>query len=95
MSWTGGFHKLRYLMPSDHLSSILATRGGDESFQQHLSMLKDFYCKSKTITFDGKIVVISEMLSASRLETEQSMFKLTMKANVEAACTPPFHVNPS
>lgn len=36
----------------------------------------------------------TEMLSASKLDVEQSLFKLTMKANSEAACAPPLQVNP-
>ena len=64
--------------------------GGDDTFQQHLLVLKNFYCTSKTETFDRKQLLILEMLSASKLDVEQSLFKLTMKANSEAACAPLF-----
>ena len=70
------------------------TQGVDDTFQQHLSVLKNFFLTSKTVTFDGKALLISEMLSASKLDVEQSLFKLTMKANSEATCSPPLQVDP-
>lgn len=67
--------------------------GADGSFQQYLSVLKEFYCKLKTISLDGETLIVPEMLSSLKLDTEQSLFKLTMKANYKAICAPPFDVN--
>ena len=38
------------------------------------------------MTCDSWSLFIPEMLSASKLDVEQLLFKLTMKANSEAAC---------
>jgi hypothetical protein len=74
--------------------------GADESFQQHLSVLKTFYCTTrevnggKPLLEGGDPFTVPEFLSASKLEVQQGLFKVTMKANTEAACAPPFTVNP-
>lgn len=46
-------------------------------------MLKDFYCKSRMMTIDGETLIVLEMLSASKLDSEESLFKLTMKPIVK------------
>jgi hypothetical protein len=63
-------------------------------------VLKELYSRIKLVN-EGKPLVeggssymASEMLSASTLDNQQGLFKLTMKANCEAACAPPFHINP-
>jgi hypothetical protein len=67
---------------------------------QHLLVLKEFYCRAKLVN-EGRPLVdggspytAPEMLSASTLDNQQGLFKLTMKANCEAACAPPYHINP-
>jgi hypothetical protein len=42
----------------------------------------------------GDCFTTPELLSASKLEVQQGLFKVTMRANAQAACTPPFYVNP-
>jgi hypothetical protein len=34
-----------------------------------------------------------EMLNASNLKTQHGLFKVTMKANCDLACAPPFNLN--
>jgi hypothetical protein len=74
--------------------------GADESFQKHLQVLKDFYSGSRLVN-EGKPLVederpfsAPELLDASKLDTQQGLFKVSMKANCEAACAPLFGVNP-
>lgn len=72
--------------------------GADDSFPQHLAVLKDFYCRAKVLeaplTDDGNSYTVAEMLSAANLDNQQALFKMTMKANANAACEPPLTVNP-
>ena len=71
--------------------------GADESFAKHLSVLKDFYCHPKVFPGDCdgfNSYTVPEMLSPSKLDNQQAMFKVTMKANADAALIPPFEVNP-
>ena len=70
--------------------------GAEASLAQHLSVLKDFYSSAKVVNgVEGRTPYTApEMLSASILDNQQGLFKLTMKANCEAACAPPFDINP-
>jgi hypothetical protein len=70
--------------------------GAEASLAQHLSMLKDFYSCAKIVNevAGGRSYTAPKMLSASILDNQQGLFKLTMKANCEAACAPPFDINP-
>lgn len=74
--------------------------GAEESFSQHLQVLKNFYCHSRAVNngrplFEGgESFIAPEMLNASALDTQQGLFKVTMKANCESACSPPFNLNP-
>jgi hypothetical protein len=69
--------------------------GAEESFSQHLLVLKDFYSRTKVVNEDrplvdgGRPYIAPEMLSASILDNQQGLFKLTMKASYEAACASP------
>jgi hypothetical protein len=69
--------------------------GAEESFSQHLLVLKDFYSRAKVVNEGrplvdgGKPYTAPKMLSASILDNQQGFFKLTIKANYEAACAPP------
>jgi hypothetical protein len=72
----------------------------EESLAQHLLVLKEFYCRAKLVN-EGRPLVdggspytAPKMLSASTLDNQQGLFKLTMKANCEAACAPLYHINP-
>ena len=57
-------------------------------------MLKNFYYALKTITLDGISLLVLEMLFASKLDMKQSLFKLTMKANLESTYAILFNANP-
>jgi hypothetical protein len=73
--------------------------GAEVSLPHHLAVLKEFYCRAKLVN-DGKPLVeggcpyiVPEMLLASTLDNQQGLFKLTIKANCDSACVPPFNVN--
>jgi hypothetical protein len=70
--------------------------GAEASLAQHLLVLKDFYACAKVVkgVEGGRPYTAPEMLSASNLDNQQGLFKLTMKANCEAACAPLFDINP-
>lgn len=74
--------------------------GAEESFGHHLAILKEFFAipksvnKGQPISSTGKAYTAPEMLSASNLDNQQHLFKITMRSNAEAACGPPFHINP-
>ena len=74
--------------------------GADASFPQHLSVLKKFYCHAQLLQAEspdvdgGRPYTAPEMLSASKLDNQQSLFKVTMRSNADATLGPPFHVNP-
>jgi hypothetical protein len=63
-------------------------------------VLKAFYCTTREVNGGmpflegGDTFTVLELLTASKLEVQQGLFKVTMKANAEAACTLPFTVNP-
>jgi hypothetical protein len=74
--------------------------GADISFQQHLSEPKAFYCTAREVNGGkpflegGDPFTVPKLLSASKLEVQQGLFKVTMKANAVVACTSPFTMNP-
>ncbi len=43
---------------------------------------------------DGVKTFVHEVLNANDLDSQQGMFKLTMKLNVIACMAPPFDTNP-
>jgi hypothetical protein len=63
-------------------------------------VLKAFYCTAREVNGrwplveGGDCFTALELLSASKLEVQQGLFKITMRANAQAACTPPFFGNP-
>ena len=57
-------------------------------------MLKKFYYALKTIALDGKSLLVPMMLFASKLDVKQSLFKLTMKENLESTYAILFNANP-
>jgi hypothetical protein len=50
--------------------------------------------RGKPLIEGGDSFTMPKSLSALKLEVQQGLFKVTMKANAEVACTPPFIVNP-
>jgi hypothetical protein len=72
----------------------------EEAFQQHLSVLKAFYCIAREVNGGrpliegGDCFTAPELMSASKLEVQQGLFKVTVRTNAQAACTPPFSGNP-
>jgi hypothetical protein len=50
--------------------------------------------KGKPLVEGGRAYIAPEMLSTSILDNQQGLFKLTMKANCEAACASLFDINP-
>jgi hypothetical protein len=66
--------------------------GCDESFNTHLNVLKDFFCRPKNKTVVE--CVVHGVLYASTLEVEKSMFKTTMKSNAKVALVPFNTINP-
>ena len=69
--------------------------GADQSFPHHLSVLKNHYCHAKVLQGDvGEPYTAPELLSSSNLDNQLGLFKMTMKANAKAACSPPLSVNP-
>jgi hypothetical protein len=65
--------------------------GMEETFQQHLLVLKAFYCLAREVNRRRPLVEGGDpfstprLLSASKLEVQQGLFKVTMRANTEAA----------
>ena len=57
-------------------------------------MLKKLYYALKIITLDGKSLLVLEMLFASNLYVKKSLFKLTIKANLESIHAILFNLNP-
>ncbi len=64
----------------------------DESFDTHLNIMKVFFCTPKKIGVVKHVVI--EVLCASTLDMQKSMFKITMKSNIEVALGPPNTINP-
>jgi hypothetical protein len=74
--------------------------GADDSFSHHLAVIKKFYCHSKVLNAGkplyegGGSHTASEMLSGSMLDNQQGLFRTTMKANCDAACSLASNINP-
>jgi hypothetical protein len=64
----------------------------DESFNTHLNVLKAFFCTPKKIGVVEHVVL--EVLCASTLNVQKSMFKIIMKSNAKATLGPPSTINP-
>ncbi len=64
----------------------------DESFDTHLNITKAFFCTPKKIGVAKHVVI--EVLCASTLDVQKSMFKITMKSNIEVALGPFNTINP-
>ena len=74
----------------------LQTRA-DVYFPHHLVVLKAHYAESKTLKPEVKgidPVVIPLLLSAHLLDSQQSLFKLSMKSNAANAMREPMDQNP-
>jgi len=65
----------------------------------HLAVLKDFFSTPKALNKGQSLSVgevlynVPKLLSASDLDNQWDLLKLTMKSNAEATCGPPFNVN--
>ncbi len=74
--------------------------GAIDTFTQHLSVLKEYFCYSRLVNKGeplhegGQPFIAAEMLDGGKLNMQQGLFQVTMKANCEVACAPPFDVNP-
>jgi hypothetical protein len=55
----------------------------DESFNTHLNVLKAFFCTPKKIGVVEHVVI--EVLCASTLNVQKSMFKITMESNAKVS----------
>ncbi len=66
--------------------------GCDESFNAHLNVLKDFFCRPKKIGVAE--CVLHGVLYASTLDVEKSMFKTMMKSNAKVVLVPFNTINP-
>jgi len=64
----------------------------DESFNTHLNVLKAFFCTPKKTGVAEHVVL--EVLCASTLDVQKSMFKITMKSNAKATLGPLNTINP-
>ena len=51
------------------------------SFYKHLTIIKDFYGKSRITMLDRKQILVPPVLDKFRLESEQPLFKMAMIAN--------------
>jgi hypothetical protein len=63
------------------------------SFPKHLVLIKKNLCSNKTQLLDGVETFVLEVLNASDLDNQQSMFKLMMKSIAIACMAPPFDTN--
>jgi len=66
----------------------------------HLAVLKILFATAKVLNkgqmSDGSgPYTVPELLSASSLDNQQGLFKVTMKANTKATCSSPFYINPT
>jgi len=74
--------------------------GAEASFPKHLEVLKNFYCQAHSVNNGQPLYEASKpyttptILSAMNLNLQQGLFKVTMKAQCEAACGLPLDVNP-
>ncbi len=65
----------------------------ETTFSKHLVIIKTTFCSSKTHLLDGVETFVLEVLNANDLDSQQGMFKLTMKSNVAACMALPFDTN--
>jgi hypothetical protein len=72
--------------------------GVEEAFPKHLDVLKAHFCESTVQQARGEDelpqVRIPGILSAQALDIQQSLFKVTMKAQASTCMKPPFERNP-
>jgi len=64
----------------------------DESFDTHLNIMNAFFFTPKKIGVVEHAVI--EVLCASTLDVQKSMFKIAMKSNIEVALGPLDTINP-
>ncbi len=64
----------------------------ETSFPKHLVVIKIVFCSSKTLLLDGVETFVLKVLNANDLDSQQGMYKLTMKST--ACMAPPFDTNP-
>jgi hypothetical protein len=64
----------------------------DESFDTHLNIMKVFFCTPKKVGVVEHVAI--EVLCAFTADVQKSMFKITMKSNVEVALGPPNYYQP-
>ncbi len=64
----------------------------DEPFNTHLNIMKAFFCTPKKVGVAEHVAI--EVLCAFKLDVQKSMFKITMKSNIEVALGPPNTINP-
>lgn len=63
----------------------------EESFSKHLDVIKVAFCHLKNL--DSNDVWVLEVLSATSLDIQQSLFKLAMKSNACNAMAKSFDLN--
>jgi len=72
--------------------------GAEEAFPKHLQVLKRQYCGTREQRAHGARelpkLTCGELLSSSALDIQQSLFKVTMKAQAKGCVLPPFDKNP-
>lgn len=72
--------------------------GVEEAFPKHLQVLKKKYCGTNSQEAHGawelSKVTCGELLSASSLDIQQSLFKVTIKAQARSCMLPPFYKDP-
>jgi hypothetical protein len=73
------------------MSTILASTTCKWMFHKHLEVIKVAYCQPKKVCTN---VWVLEVLLASPLDIQQSMFKLAMKSNTLDAMAKPTYLNP-
>ncbi len=63
------------------------------SYGKHLQALKIIFYYGKTLTLNGQVVQVHELLNANDHQCQQGMFKLTMKSNATNFLATPFEMN--
>jgi len=100
MNSTEGFPNKSCLMPlGSFIPNTANKKGLMQVFLSTYKCLKSLYyhaqfLKAESLNVDGgRPYTTLEMLSSSKLDYHQSLFKVTMKTNVDATLGPPFAVN--
>ncbi len=62
----------------------------ETSFPKHLAVIKILFALAKHNLLDRVETFVHEVYNASDLDSQQGMFKLTMKSNATACMAPPF-----